>query len=114
MPAQPVEIASGVLARTPVAWFQSSPVSGRSVIDTTTNRSVRDVVECLTVKVRRHSASFDTTPPPQGEMRYFGDSNVIKVHIPLPGSTMRKRDAAHALLRNVTACSKTTHFQDPF
>ncbi|WP_028229130.1 hypothetical protein [Paraburkholderia ferrariae] len=61
------------------AWFQSNPDSGQPVIDTTTNRSVQDVISCLTVEATRHGASFSTTPLPQGQMLNFGDSNVIKI-----------------------------------
>ncbi|WP_322011391.1 hypothetical protein [Paraburkholderia sp. J12] len=61
------------------SWFQSNPDSGQPVIDTTTNRSVQDVIACLTVEATRHGASFSTTPLPQGQMLNFGDSNVIKV-----------------------------------
>ncbi|RQN33813.1 hypothetical protein [Paraburkholderia tropica] len=61
------------------AWFQSNPDSGQPVIDSTTNRSVRDVISCLTVEATRHGSSFNTTSLPQGEMLDFGDSNVIKV-----------------------------------
>ncbi|WP_027795067.1 hypothetical protein [Paraburkholderia acidipaludis] len=61
------------------AWFQSNPDSGQPVIDTTTSRSVQDVVACLTVEASRHGASFQTTPLPEGQMLDFGDSNVIKI-----------------------------------
>jgi hypothetical protein len=61
------------------AWFQSNPDSGQPVIDTTTNRSVHDVVECMTVEASRHGASFQTTSLPEGQMLDFGDSNVIKI-----------------------------------
>lgn len=61
------------------AWFQSNPDSGQPVIDTTTHRSVHDVIECLTAQAGRHGASFRTSALPQGEMLEFGESNVIKV-----------------------------------
>lgn len=71
------------------AWFQSNPDSGQPVIDTTTNRSVRDVIACLTVEASRHGTSFHTTALPQGQMLDFGDSNVIKVRSDYGATTYR-------------------------
>lgn len=61
------------------AWFQSNPDAGQPVIDSTTNRSVQDVVSCLTVEAQRHKASFTTSALPQGQMLEFADDNVIKI-----------------------------------
>lgn len=71
------------------AWFQTNPDSGQPVIDTTTNRSVDDVIECLSVEASRHGASFRTTSLPQGEMLDFGDSNVVKVRADYGTTTYR-------------------------
>jgi hypothetical protein len=71
------------------AWFQRNPDAGQPVIDTTTNRSVDDVVECLTVEANRHNVSFRTTALPQGQMLDFGDSNVIKVRADYGKTTYR-------------------------
>ncbi|WP_233884342.1 hypothetical protein [Paraburkholderia flagellata] len=71
------------------AWFQSDPDAGQPVIDSTTNRSVRDVISCLTVEAQRHGASFTTSPLPQGQMLEFGDSNVIKVRTDNGATTYR-------------------------
>lgn len=71
------------------AWFHSNPDSGQPVIDTSTNRSVHDVIECLTVEASRHRVSFRTTSLPQGEMLDFGDSNVIKVRADNGATTYR-------------------------
>jgi hypothetical protein len=90
------------------AWFQSNPDSGQPVIDTTTNRSVQDVISCLTVEATRHSASFSTAPLPQGQMLEFGDSNVIKVRADNGATTYRyyagKRHASNLWIE---AASKT-------
>lgn len=81
------------------AWFQSNPDSGQPVIDSTTNRSVQDVVSCLTAEATRHGASFETTALPQGEMLDFGDSNVVKIRTDNGATTYRfyagKRHAAN-------------------
>ncbi|CAM2183921.1 Lipoprotein [Paraburkholderia sacchari] len=61
------------------AWFQGNPDSGQPVIDSTTNRSVQDVVSCLTAQAARHGVSFQTSALPQGEMLDFGDSNIVKI-----------------------------------
>lgn len=81
------------------AWFQSNPDSGQPVIDSTTSRSVQDVVSCLTAEASQHGASFQTTALPQGEMLDFGDSNVIKIRADNGTTTYRfyagKRHAAN-------------------
>lgn len=81
------------------AWFQSNPDSGQPVIDSTTSRSVQDVVSCLTAQASQHGASFQTTALPQGEMLDFGDSNVIKIRADNGTTTYRfyagKRHAAN-------------------
>ncbi|QBR00503.1 hypothetical protein [Paraburkholderia pallida] len=81
------------------AWFQGNPDSGQPVIDSTTNRSVQDVVSCLTAEATRHGASFETTALPQGQMLDFGDSNVIKIRADNGTTTYRfyagKRHAAN-------------------
>ena len=61
------------------AYFQTDPDSGEPVTDTTTQRSVSDVVACLTQIANHHDAAFRSTPIPQGQMLDFGDSNIIKV-----------------------------------
>lgn len=71
------------------SWFRSNPDSGQPVIDKTTNRSVNDVIACLTVEASRHGASFRTTSLPQGAMLDFGDSNVIKVRADYGSTTYR-------------------------
>ncbi|MFP6561509.1 hypothetical protein WJ542_24850 [Paraburkholderia sp. B3] len=90
------------------AWFQSNPDSGQPVIDTTTNRSVQDVIACLTVEASRHGASFQTTPLPEGQMLDFGDSNVIKIRADNGATTYRfyagKRHASNLWIE---AASKT-------
>jgi hypothetical protein len=90
------------------AWFQSNPDSGQPVVDTTTNRSVQDVVSCLTVEATHHGASFSTVPLPQGQMLEFGDSNVIKVRADNGATTYRyyagKRHASNLWIE---AASKT-------
>ena len=71
------------------AWFQSNPDAGQPVIDSTTKRSVQDVISCLTVEASRHGASFTSSPLPQGQMLEFGDSNVIKVRSDNGATTYR-------------------------
>jgi hypothetical protein len=61
------------------AYFQKDPDAGEPVTDTITQRSVDDVVACLTQLANRHDASFKSTAIPQGQMLDFGDSNIIKV-----------------------------------
>ncbi|WP_206995015.1 hypothetical protein [Trinickia mobilis] len=61
------------------AMFQGNPDSGEPEIDHATDRSVNDVVECLTQDAIKHGVSFKSTPIPQGTMLDFGDSNVVKV-----------------------------------
>lgn len=61
------------------AWFQHDPDAGEPAIDTTTNRPVQVIVDCLTAVAGQHGASFHTTSLPQGVMLDFGDSNIVKV-----------------------------------
>jgi hypothetical protein len=60
------------------AQFQN-PDAGEPVSDHPTQRSVNDVVECLTQEAAKYDASFKTTAIPQGSMLDFGDSNIVKV-----------------------------------
>ncbi|CAG4902831.1 hypothetical protein [Paraburkholderia gardini] len=60
------------------AQFQN-PDAGDPVADQPTQRSVSDVVNCLTEQARKHNAQFKTTSIPQGSMLDFGDSNIVKV-----------------------------------
>jgi hypothetical protein len=70
------------------AYFQN-PDSGEPVIDNTTQRSVDDVVACMTQMANAHSASFKMTPIPQGQMLDFGDSNVVKIRSDNGATTYR-------------------------
>lgn len=60
------------------AQFENAD-SGEPEIDHPTNRSVDDVIACLTQESAKHGESFKSTPIPQGTMLEFGDSNVVKV-----------------------------------
>ncbi|MCC8396050.1 hypothetical protein LJ656_26025 [Paraburkholderia sp. MMS20-SJTR3] len=71
------------------AYFQKNPDAGEPVTDTTTQRSVDDVVACLTQLANKHNASFKSTAIPQGQMLDFGDSNVIKVRSDAGATTYR-------------------------
>ena len=71
------------------AHFQQNPDAGEPVTDTTTQRSVNDVVACLTQVASNHDAAFKSTSIPQGQMLDFGDSNVIKVRSDNGATTYR-------------------------
>ncbi|MGF6733070.1 hypothetical protein OKW50_005215 [Paraburkholderia youngii] len=71
------------------AYFQKDPDSGEPVTDTTTQRSVDDVVACLTQLANHHNAAFKSTGIPQGQMLDFGDSNIIKVRSDNGATTYR-------------------------
>ena len=71
------------------AYFQKNPDAGEPVTDTTTQRSVNDVVACLTQLASNHDAAFKSTSIPQGQMLDFGDSNVIKVRSDNGATTYR-------------------------
>ena len=70
------------------AQFQN-PDSGEPVADRPTQRSVSDVVNCLTEQAQKHNAPFKTTSIPQGEMLDFGDSNIVRC-----APTMAQRNTA--------------------
>ena len=71
------------------AYFQKNPDAGEPVTDTTTQRSVNDVVACLTQVATSHNAAFKSTQIPQGQMLDFGDSNIVKVRSDNGGTTYR-------------------------
>jgi hypothetical protein len=71
------------------AYFQKNPDAGEPVTDSTTQRSVNDVVSCLTQVATSHSAAFKSTAIPQGQMLDFGDSNIVKVRSDNGATTYR-------------------------
>ncbi|SMG50853.1 hypothetical protein [Paraburkholderia susongensis] len=71
------------------AYFQKDPDAGEPVTDTTTQRSVDDVVSCLTQIANRHDAAFKSMEIPQGQMLDFGDSNIVKVRSDNGSTTYR-------------------------
>jgi hypothetical protein len=71
------------------AYFQKNPDAGEPVTDTTTQRSVNDVVACLTQLATSHDAAFKSTAIPQGQMLDFGDSNIVKVRSDNGATTYR-------------------------
>ncbi|CAM2195374.1 hypothetical protein PXJ20_28785 [Paraburkholderia sp. A1RI_3L] len=71
------------------ASLQSNPDAGEPVIDSTTQRSVDSVVQCMTVEASKHDSSVKTTALPQGAMLDFGDSNVVKVRSDNGATTYR-------------------------
>ncbi|MDE1182693.1 hypothetical protein [Paraburkholderia sp.] len=71
------------------AYFQKNPDAGQPVDDNTTQRSVHDVVECMTQQAVTHNASFKSTSIPQGQMLDFGDSNIVKVRSDNGATTYR-------------------------
>lgn len=62
---------------------------GEPVTDTNTQRSVNDVVACLTQVATSHNAAFKSTAIPQGQMLDFGDSNIVKVRSDNGATTYR-------------------------
>lgn len=71
------------------AYFQKNPDAGQPVDDSTTKRSVDDVVACMTQLATSHNASFKSTAIPQGQMLDFGDSNIVKVRSDNGATTYR-------------------------
>ena len=92
------------------AEYQAShnPDAGDPMKDNMTQRSVSDVIQCMTQEASKHDAPMKATPIPQGQMLDFGESNIVKVRSDNGGTTYRfyagKRGASNMWIE---AASKT-------